>query len=309
MNYLSILKNYLKLDPGIENDVLRELEGHIEDRAHDLEEEGLSEDEAMEKIARILGPPKIVAQQIYEVYSQGTWRQTFFAAFPHFVIAILFAMHWWQHTFWIFTTIILAICTVIYGLCHGKPTWLFPWLGYLLVPVIAIGIVFIYLPGNWTTFAALAYLPAAFFIVLLVAKQTIKKDWLFVSLMLLPLPVILGWVIALKMEASFIHPDKVNESASWIALSFIVLALTVAVFIRVRKRWIKTGALLVPVLLILSLVAIDSSNSMGFWGWFTLTLFAVFNILAPALFEGSTKRKNSEIDIKNRINLRKLFIH
>lgn len=307
MKYLNILKSYLRLDSGMQEEVLREIEGHIEDRVHDFEEEGLSQEEATEKITQILGPPKLVAQQIYEVYSEGSWRQSFFAALPHFLIAILFAMHWWQHTFWISATIILVICTVIYGWCHGKPTWLFPWLGYLLFPVIIIGLIFIYLPGNWTIFAALAYFPLALAIVFLVARHTLRKDWLFISLMLLPLPIVLGWVVALKINASFIQFEKIHEAAPWIALSFMVLALAVAVFIRVKKRWIKTGALLIPVLLILLIVALDGRNALDFWGWLLLTALTGLNVLVPALVEGATKRNQIKHNVKHQIRLRKHF--
>jgi hypothetical protein len=307
VKYLNILKSYLRLDPGMREEVLREFEGHIEDRVHDLEEEGLTQDEAFEKIAKILGPPKLVAQQIYEVYSQGTWRQSFFAALPHFLIAILFAMHWWQHTFWLSIILILSVGAVIYGWCHGKPTWLFPWLGYLLFPVIIIGVLFIYLPGNWTIYAALAYFPIAVTMIFLVARQTLKKDWLFVSLMLLPLPIVLGWVIALQIDAQFMQYEEIHEAAPWIALSFAVLALTVAVFIRVKKRWIKTGALLIPVILILLIVALDSRNALNFWGWLILALLTGLNVLIPALLEGATKRSRFEHNIGRRTRLRKDF--
>jgi hypothetical protein len=307
VKYLSVLKSYLRIDSGMQDDVLREIEGHIEDRVHDFEEEGLSGEEATEKIAQILGPPKLVAKQIYEVYSQGTWRQSFFAALPHFLIAILFAMHWWQHTLWISATIIIVLCTVIYGWCRGKPTWLFPWLGYLLFPVIVIGVIFIYLPGNWTIYAAFAYFPLALTLIFLLGRQTLRKDWLFVSLMLLPLPIVLGWVVALKINTSFIEFEKVHEAAPWIALSFSVLALTVAVFIRVKKRWIKTGALLIPVLLILLIVALDRRNSLDFWGWLLLTLLTGLNVLGPALLEGATKRNRVEYNAKRRIRLQKHF--
>ena len=303
MKYLNILKSYLRLDSGVEDEVLRELEGHIEDRVHDFEEEGLSHEEASNKIIKVLGPPKLVAQQIYEVYSQGTWRQSFFAALPHFLIAILFAMHWWQHTFWISATIILVICTVIYGWFHGKPAWLFPWLGYLLFPVVIIGVIFIYLPGNWTTFAAFAYFPLAMAIVFMVARHPFRKDWLFVSLMLLPLPLILGWVIALKVNASFMQLDIIHEAAPWIELSFVVLALSVAVFVRVKKRWIKTGALLIPVLLILLMVALDRSNELDFWGWLLLTFLTGLNFLGPALLEGATRKNHVKHNTEHRIRL------
>ena len=161
----------------------------------------------------------------------------------------------------------------------------------------------------WTTVAALAYLPVAILLVVLVARQTVKQDWLFLSLMLLPLPIVLGWAVALNMETSFIKPEQINETAHWIALSFAVLALTVAIFIRIRKRWMKTGTLLIPVMLILLLVALDKGNSMGFLGWFILTLLTVIIILGPALWEGVLKRRHSKKDVTARIGPGKYIVN
>src|SRR4030042_1474619 len=80
----------------------------------------------------------------YDVYSQGSWRQAFFAALPHLLVAALFAMRCWKNTFWLIGMLIAIAGSVIYGWCRGKPAWLFPWLGYCLIPVMAGGILLIY---------------------------------------------------------------------------------------------------------------------------------------------------------------------
>jgi uncharacterized membrane protein len=131
LNYLNILKSHLRLDPEVKDDLLRELRGHIDDRISDLRESGMSESEAREIASDLLGSPQIIAQQIYEVYSQGSWRQTIFAILPHFLTAALFALHWWTNPIWLPIILFMVIGTVIYGWCHGKPAWLFSWLGFL----------------------------------------------------------------------------------------------------------------------------------------------------------------------------------
>jgi len=294
LNYTDSLKDYLRLDPTIEGNVVRELSAHLEDKSHELIESGLSEEEATATAAKLLGSPRIVSKQMYEVYSQGSWRQAFFAALPHLLVAALFAMHFWQNTFWLVGMLGAITGAVIYGWCHGKPAWLFPWLGYCLIPVIAVGILLIYLPGGWVWFAVTAYVPLALLVIFSVTKQTIKKDWLFASLMLLPIPIALGWMLALELEDKLIWYEQLYEFASLIALSFAVLALTVVTFIRIRQRWAKVGALLTLEVLTLVMIGLGGKSAIGFGGWLILALLALLLLLGPALLE----RKIREADRK-----------
>ena len=292
MNYLDSLKSYLRLDLVVKDSFIRELRGHIEDKIRELRESGMSEKEASEAAIKFLGSPHVLAQQIYEVYSQGSWRDTLFAILPHCLTALLFALRWWSNPLWLGIIVIGVIATVIYGWCHGKPTWLFSWLGFLLIPVVVTGVLLLYLPGSWAWVATLVYVPLAIFILVAVARQILKIDWLFVSLMLLPVPIVLGWVVMLSARDSFFGMDLFHETATWIALSFAVLALTVATFIRVRQRWIKTGALLVCATLVLAVVALISSNALSLWAWLFLSLVALSHLFVPALLERKIREKS-----------------
>jgi len=285
LNYLERFKGYLRLDPIIEDAVVRELQAHLEDRSQELRESGLSAEEVPGLAAQLLGSPRLIARQMYEVYSQGSWWQALFAALPHLLIASLFALHCWQSTVWLSGILIAIICVVIYGWCHSKPIWLFPWLGYCLMPVIAVGILLIYLPGGWTWFAAAAYAPLAIIVLVLLTKQIVKQDWLFASLMLLPIPIVLSWVITLGIGERFPWYEHLHGIASWIALSFTVLAVTVAIFIRIRQRWAKTGALLILEVLVLAIIALTAENAISFWNWLLLILLSLFLFLGPALIE------------------------
>lgn len=290
LNYLDNLKNYLRLDSTIESDLVRELYTHLEDKSQELKNSGLSEEDAIETAAQFLGHPEVIAQQMYEVYSQGSWRHALFAALPHFLIASLFALHCWQSTIWLSTMLIAIIGTVVYGWCRGKPTWLFPWLGYCLVPVIAVGTLLMRLPGGWAWLAATIYITLALFILISVTKQTIKRDWLFASLMLLPIPLILGWILALGIGDQSLWYEHLHDATPWIASSFAVLAVTVAVFMRIRQRWAKVGALLTPQILILIIVALAAKNTISFWAWLLLILLSLFLLLSPALLEHKIRR-------------------
>ena len=285
LNYTDNLKDYLRINPMIESDVVRELRAHIEDKSHEFVESGLPEEVAKAKAEQFLGPPRLVAQQIYEVYSQGSWRQAIFAALPHFLVAALFALRCWQNTIWLLGILGAVICSAIYGWCHNKPAWLFPWLGYCLIPVIAVGVLLIYLPGGWAWFAAAAYIPLALFVMFSVTKQTIRLDWLFASLMLLPIPIVLGWILALGVGSKLLWHEQLYEAAPLISLSFAVLAITAATFMRIRQRWAKVGVLFIIEILVLVIVALGDRNAIGFGGWLLLALLASFLLLIPALLE------------------------
>ncbi len=285
LSYLDNLKDYLRVDPATESDVVRELDAHLEDKSQELRESGFSEEEATEAAVQFLGSPRLVARQMYEVYSQGNWRQALFAALPHFLIASLFALHCWHSTTWLLAILVAVIGVVIYGWCRGKPAWLFPWLGYCLIPVLAVGTLLIFLPGGWAWLATAAYVPLALFALVSATKQTIKRDWLFASLMLLPIPIVLGWILALGIEDGLLRYEHVYETSPWIALSFAVLAVTAATFIRIRQRWAKAGALLTAQILLLQMGALTGKYAVSFWAWVLLILLCLFLLVGPALLE------------------------
>ena len=285
LSYLDNLKDYLRVDPATESDVVRELDAHLEDKSQELRESGFSEEEATEAAVQFLGSPQLVARQMYEVYSQGNWRQALFAALPHFLIASLFALHCWHSTAWLLAILVAVISVVIYGWCHGKPAWLFPWLGYCLIPVLAVGTLLIFLPGGWAWLAAAAYVPLALLVLVSVTKQTVKRDWLFASLMLLPIPIVLSWILALGIKDGLLRYEHVYDTSPWIALSFAVLAVTAATFIRIRQRWAKAGALLIPQILLLLIVASSGKYAVSFWAWLLLILLSLFLLVGPALLE------------------------
>ncbi len=284
--YLDSLRTCLRLDSKIKKDVLKELYTHLEDKSQELKESGLSEEEAIETAVKHFGSVQSIARQTYEVYSSGTWRQAFFAALPHLIIALLFALRAWQSIFWLTIILLTVISVVLYGWWHGKPVWLFPWLGYYLIPVIVTGILLVYLPGGWFWLAVLVYLPLALFVLISVTKQTITQDWLYASVMLLPIPIILGWALALGMSKDFLSIERqLHETKGLVALSFLILAITVAIFIRVKQRWLKAGALLTPELLVLVIVAVASRGAISFWLWLGLVILSIFLIFSPAWLE------------------------
>lgn len=292
--YLDDVRRQLRLDKGAESEVIRELETHIEDRVSEMENAGLSEEDAAKDCIRLLGSAGLVARQIHEAHSQGTWRQALMASMPHLLVAILFALNWWQGVGWLSIILGLVIGTVWYGWLHGRPIWLFPWLGYMLVPVIGTGLLLMYLPRGWSWIALVAYVPLAFWLVCLVIVQTIRRDWLYVALMLLPVPIVIAWLLVVVRGGWFLGftVDQLRELANSVGMSFAALAATATIFIRLRQRWLRLSLLLVSGLAILTAIATHAGGKLDFPTFLLLALMTVGLLFSPALVERRLRNRD-----------------
>lgn len=286
-SYLSSIRDNLRLDPLSEREVINELETHIEDELQELKEAGLSEEEAANTCVRLLGSAKLVARQIYEAHSQGTWQQALLASMPHLLFGLIFALNWWRGGSWLLIMLVLILGTVVYGWWRGKPSWLFSWLGYSLVPVAVAGLLLLYLPRGWSWLAILLYIPLASWLLYSITVQTTKRDWIYSSLMLLPVPIIISWFIAVGLEGRFpeFSIERLYDYAPPIGLSFLVLAATVATFIRLRKRWLRVAILIISGLITLTLVAGYAWSRLGLPTFSVLVLLMLSIFLIPALLE------------------------
>ncbi len=284
--YLETIRSRLRLDPSSEGEIVREFYTHLEDRASDLRREGLGAEEATMAAAQSFGPPQTIAREMYLAYSRGSWRQAGLAALPHLLFAFLFTLHLWDSPVWLLVFSLSTVAMAIFGWRHGKPMWVFPWLGYSMLPLLVAGLFLLFLPP-WTYLAILAYIPLFCLLVGAMTIQAIKRDWLYASLMLLPLPIAGGWLIAFQFQGGLVDymGHQIYAMEPWIALSFFTLALTAVTFVRFRRRRLKTGALLTPELIILVLMALTTKSVLGFLGLLLLAVFALAILLSPTLLE------------------------
>ena len=298
-HYLKSIRNNLRLDLSDEREIITELETHIEDRLQELKEDGLSEEEATKTCLGLLGSAKLAARQLYEAHSQGTWKQASLASTPHLLFGIFFALNWWQHIGWLSALLVLVLGTTLYGWWRGKPTWIFPWLGYSLLPVLTAGLFLLYIPKGWSLLAIPLYFPLALWWLYYIVAQTARRDWLLSSLMLLPLPIIVGWFLAVAPEGRLTEDSiqRVHYFAPWIGLSFLALALTIAAFIRLRQRWIRKALLIISGLLTLTMVAYYTQDRLSLTTFLGLILvmwgiFLVPPVLERVLRNGSRRLRN-----------------
>jgi hypothetical protein len=286
-NYLDSVRDNLRLDHSSEREVIQELEAHIEDELQELRESGLSEEEAASTCLTLLGSAKVVARHIYEAHSQGSWTQALLAASPHLLFGLLFALNWWRGIGWLLGMLALVLVMAVYGWWRGKPAWLFPWLGYSLVPVVAAALLLLYLPRSWSWVAILFYLPLALWLLYAITLQTIKKDWLYISLMLLPVPTVIGWFLAIEPINQLPEDwlQRMQDFAPWIGLTFLALGVTVATFIRLRKRWLRVSVLVVSGLITLTMVAYYTEGRLSITAFLILMVVMLLVLLSPSLVE------------------------
>ena len=281
-HYVNRFKDSLHIDQNIRDGVAEELYTHLEEKTQELEENGLSREEAGKIAVQSLGSPELIAEQIYETHAQGSWKEAIFSALPHLLVALLFTSYYWQNI--IYASIILALTVgiAIYGWHRGKPIWLFPWLGYYLMPVVITGILLLSLPQGWGWVAALIYIPLALFVFIHIMRQTARRDWLYASLMLAPMLVTFTWFSSLGTVNELLASDwmaRLHTNALWIVISFIALAGATIAFIRLKPRRYKILSLLIPPLAILLSVTMASRGHINSLGWlmlfFSLSAFAI----------------------------------
>jgi len=284
-HYLNRFKSSLHIDQTIKDGVAEELYTHLEEKTQELEEKGLSKEEASKIAVQSLGSPELIAEQIYETHAQGSWKEALFSALPHLLVALLFTSYYWQNIVYVSIIVALTVGIAIYGWQRGKPVWLFPWLGYYLMPVVITGILLLSLPRSWGWIAALIYIPLALFVFIYIVRQTARRDWLYASLMLAPILVTFSWFSSLGTGKEFLMDSmwwaSLKANALCMVISFIALAGATIAFIRLKSRRYKIISLLIPPLVISFSIIATSRGSIHPWGWLIL-LFSLFAFATPA---------------------------
>ena len=316
---LNSIRVHLRLDSHSEAQILRELSTHLEEEIQDLKESGLPEAEAAETATERFGSPRAIAQEMYRVHSKGSWAQACLAAFPHLLIALMFCFHLWQNGNCILAISVAVTTVAIYGWWRGKPTWFYPWLGYSLVPILiggllstlVIGQALAFLlwgkgspPSLWAWLAVLAYVPLGLWIIRSVTVRVVRRDWIYGSLMALPLPVLGAWLWSFFKEGRLLEYDrqKLESVDPGLVLAFLALALSAVAFVRLRGRLLKFGALALATLVVPMMILFGSRNGIDPTGLLLIALFMIGFLLLPALLELALGHERQETGTENGWN-------
>jgi hypothetical protein len=291
--YLNDVKSNLRLEAGDENEIMCELATHIEDEVQELRQNGLAEEEAATTCVSLLGSAKTLAHLIYEAHSQGSWRQALLSSLPHLTFGLIFILDWFHGIVPVLSTLLAVFAVAAYGWWRRKSTWPLTWLGYSLLPVIAAGLSLLYLPKALAWVAIIVYVPLSLFLMIRVVTKTIKNDWLHLSLMLLPMPVIICWFMIAEWNGSLNGNvfDRLSYYGPSIGVSFLGLAFGVVTFVRIRRRWLKIVVLFLTGVITLFLISIYASGQLSILGLLLLMLLLGSIFLLPAWLDRAHSRR------------------
>ena len=297
--YLSNLGRELHLAAPQSAEILSELEGHIEDRVHELEAKGVAPADALSRTLRELGASRSIARQLYEVHSRGTWYHTALAALPHLLLSGVFALSLWASPGWVIALLLLALGVSFFGWKRGRPNWTYPWLGYWLVaPIMSWGLAMSAVGyGAWGVvtqgalplslpiyIASFVYFALSLWIVVRVVSKVARRDWVMASLTLLPVPFLAYWFFFF-----YDRPDVLpggGQAAQGFgssgAVVFLVLAIATAIFFRVGRRVLRAALLVITAPSVVVLAWLSFQGGPGFIAAFAFSVLALIVLLMPA---------------------------
>ena len=302
-NYLHALARRLHLDPAEKDEIIQELEAHLEDKAAELETQGIDHDAAVSRAVQEMGAPNVVARGMYEVHSPGVWRDVILATIPHFLLASLFALHLWSHYFLV-SLLLIAIAFVTWRNWRaGSPSkWSYSWMGYSLaapalswlLSLVTIGY------GAWTMlttgqlpfnvvlfFLLIGYVPFSMWIMANVIFKMVKRDWLLASLTALPFPFLTSWILFLNWQGGLWseHAERMQDSDTARAFIFVAMAVTTAVFLKVGPRLLRIGLLTVSTSILVIITAASLPVSLGALAVILMIVASLAFLLSPAMLE------------------------
>ena len=312
--YLQSLAWRLHLDPAEKDDIIQELEAHLEDKAAELETKGVDRETAMARAVEEMGAPNTVAQGMYEVHSPGVWRDVLLSTIPHFLLASLFALHLWSHYFLV-SLLLIAIAFVTWRNWRaGSPSkWSYSWMGYsLAAPALSWLLSLITLGyGAWTLvttgqlpfnvvlfFLLIGYVPFSMWIMANVIFKMVKRDWLLASLTALPFPFLTSWVLFLNWQGGLWseHAERMQDSDTARAFIFLTMAVTTAVFLKVGPRLLRIGLLTVSTSILVIITAASLPVSLNVLAVVLMIVASLAFMLSPAMLGSKIERRQLEAE-------------
>ena len=308
-SYLRELRRQLYLDPTAEEEILEELQTHIDDRAAELVEGGNSHDEALARALDEFGATRSIGQQLYAVHHQVPWQQTALAVLPHLLLAVMFGLGLWTRPVWVVLLLVAATVISVFGWRMGRPNWTYPWLGYCLVgPIVSWGLAMsavVY--GAWRIVTAgslplgfplylvcLAYIAISMWAVVKIVSRLVRRDWLMASLTVLPFPFLAYWFLYFYNQADVQEATReiqgVDASAAAI---FLMLAGTTAIFFRIGRRLLKVAVLSITVPSMVILAWLSYQGGPGIFAVFLFAAVSLAGLLSPALLYRQRTRRTT----------------
>ena len=301
--YLEEVRRHLNLAPERSGPIIRELRSHLLERAEDGEDSGLSGEDALARSIDSFGRPRALARLLYESHRKTSWAELGVSALPHLMIAFLFAIGGWTN--WILAPLILMpmVLVTLYGWWQGKPGWLYPWAGWALVP-LAIGAYWalpvfnqIYrlltssgpAPDSWAVAGLLAYLAVASWILVSTTVRVAKRNWTLASLMLLPMPVMITWLVLQERAGGLFDGQtlSLHQLDGTMSLINITLGFTTVGFLMIRESKLKVFGLMAVTFFAVTALLRASQADLELTTMAVLAAVVSALLLTPALIESA----------------------
>jgi hypothetical protein len=109
--------------------------------------------------------------------------------------------------------------------------------------------------------------------------------------MLLPAAAFTGWFMAAEHRVIFpgLQIDFLYDFAPWTGFTFMVLGISVALFVKFSQRWIKIAALISSGV-VTALVTTLASHKLGIISFIGLILLILSFLIVPAFVEHRARR-------------------
>jgi len=304
--YLEEVRSHLHLDANTEKRVIKELTAHFEEKLADLEDQGIPNSEATRAALSSFGDARNIARLMYEAYSRGSWTETLISCQPHLIIAALFATHVWRSPVLLGAAFAAIVIIALLGLRNGSSPWLYSWVGYAVLPLlllsyfsldpVAQAFTFLF-KGHGTPIPPLrllvvvGLLAVTVWLVSATAVSVARRDWILLSLMLLPLPVLGLWLINMSQSMGSITQALQSietRFSRWdgvMADFFLTLGATTAFFVRARQRVIKVGAVIAFGIIGSAFAARNIWGDLGFVRLFAIVIGLLLILTVPLLLQ------------------------
>lgn len=311
--YLKNLKKSLHLGPRKETEILREIRSHVEERALELQEQGMSEDASMEEALRGLGSPNAIAEGMYNTHSRTSLGDAALASVPHILTALYFSLHLWSNLVWIALGYAAILAIAVGAWRSGRPVWVYPWVGYSMAAPVAVWF-FAFMTlvtGVWSLLTEgslplhplayvgiLIYIPLALPVLSAVLVRVVRTDWIFASLMGLPFPFIATWLVFLQGRGGILayQTEQFQLTDGYTSMGLLALAITTAIFCRIRQRLYKLSLLLIAIPVVFALVYLSYRSEAGPLGLILMSAICVAFLLSPYLLESRIASDDEWLD-------------
>lgn len=299
--FIGVLSRCLRLEPVRKEEIICELEDHLEDRTNDLVNSGIHREAAQSLALEQMGDPLALARQIHKVHNPMGSRDIFLSIVPHFLFASLVAVGLCHSLIAIASTLALILSVTWFSWRCGSPKrWARSWFAFALAAPAILLLLALKTPAGSLSTALMeiqssagpylilfyfGYVSLALWFMARVIYRIVLEDWLLIAISAVPLAVLTGWALTEEWTYTMQVPRwgfiSINDTP-WV-LVFVAIAATTAAFLKFCHYPLKVSFLLIstPTLALIAYATMLVNRHLEPVGLTVAVFGAIF--LVPAL--------------------------